>query len=218
MLNIATLLSLSVLVLSQNQPYRKVVNDLDPQAKCLDGSSPAMYVSEGDPKRILLYFEGGASCAGADLAQTIEACYQRSMIHLGSSTYWPETNKFSGMLSNDFDSNVFASWTKVVMLYCDGAFHQGNSQSPIKYKNSSLYFRGSVNTRSHFKWVSSKYDLTQAEKVVLSGSSAGGIASFIWADYLKAMIGKDTEYFVVPDSGIFLNPADPLLPSTARLL
>lgn len=40
---------------------------------------------------------------------------------------------------------------------------------PIQYKDASLYFRGGVNTRSHFKWADNKYNLGRAVKIVLSG-------------------------------------------------
>lgn len=95
-------------------------------------------------------------------------------------------------------------------MYCDGAFHQGNAKSPLKYKDSSLYFRGGAISRSHFKFIDSKYPFIQAERVVLTGSSAGGMATYIWADYLKALLGANTKFYSIPDSGIFLNPADGL--------
>ncbi len=38
-------LCLSVLALHcLEQPYRLVINDIDPNAKCLDGTSPGLYV------------------------------------------------------------------------------------------------------------------------------------------------------------------------------
>lgn len=65
------LLTIIFTVLSQNAPYRKIVHGTDPEAKCLDGSLGALYLSEGDPKNILMYFVGGASCAANDLSQTL---------------------------------------------------------------------------------------------------------------------------------------------------
>jgi O-palmitoleoyl-L-serine hydrolase len=94
------------------------------------------------------------------------------------------------VLSNDLNKNIFASWTKAVLLYCDGAFHQGNAKDPIKYKDTQLYFRGGVNTRAHFKFMDSKFPFSSAKRVVLTGSSAGGMATFIWADYVKTLLGK----------------------------
>ena len=97
-------------------------------------------------------------------------------------------------------------------MYCDGAFHQGNSKDPIRYKDTQLYFRGAVNTRAHIKYLDSRFKLASAKKVVLTGSSAGGMATYIWADYVQTLVGKDTEYYPVADSSIFLNPGQPLVP------
>lgn len=99
-----------------------------------------------------------------------------------------------------------------MFLYCDGAFHQGNAKSPLKYKDSTLYFRGGVITRSHLQYLHSRYNFKAAQRVVVTGSSAGGMAAFVWADHIKTMVGPQTKYYAIPDSGIFLNPIEPLSP------
>ena len=101
--------------------------------------------------------------------------------------------------------NAFANWTKFFLPYCDGALHQGNVQNPIKYKDSSLYFRGSVITRAHIGWINSKYNLRLANKVFLTGMSAGGIAVNSWSNYVKDFVGNPNKVYSVSDSGIFLN-------------
>ena len=131
---------------------------------------------------------------------------------MGSSLYFPQENVFEGILSNDPSRNVFANWTKAVFMYSDGAFHQGNAKDPIRYKDSQLYFRGAVNTRAHLKYIDNIFKFAEAKKVVLSGSSAGGMATFIWTDYVQTLLGKNTEYYPIPDSSIFLNPGKPLFP------
>ena len=68
-----------------------------------------------------------------------------------------------------------------------------------------------MNTRSHFQYIHNKYNLSNAERVVLSGSSAGGIATFIWAEYLQKFIGNpQVKFYSIIDSGIFLDPNAPL--------
>jgi hypothetical protein len=46
--------------------------------------------------------------------------------------------------------------------------------------------------------------LSLATKIILSGGSAGGIATYIWADYLKSLLPDSSVLYAVPDSGIFL--------------
>jgi hypothetical protein len=71
-------LSLSLVALAQPN-YRKVIHTTDPEAKCLDGSPPLLYISEGPVKdKFILYFVGGGYCAGLTLSETLESCYKRS--------------------------------------------------------------------------------------------------------------------------------------------
>jgi hypothetical protein len=130
----------------------------------------------------------------------------------GSSTFWPENKTLAeGILSNDPTKNIFADWTKIIILYCDGSFHQGMTKDPYSYKDTKLYFRGAVNTRSHFQYIHNRFNLSNAERVVLSGTSAGGIATYIWADYLKGFIGNPAvKFYAIVDSGIFLDPSEKL--------
>ena len=65
------LLTLLALVLNANKPYHKTVHVTDAYAKCLDGSPAALYLSEGDPEHIMMYFMGGASCGYSSLPGTL---------------------------------------------------------------------------------------------------------------------------------------------------
>ena len=78
-------LSLVIAIALCNLTYKKVALT-DTDAKCLDGSQGAYYIWPGDPKKVLLFFEGGGWCGSDDLSSTIESCYQRSKTDLGSST------------------------------------------------------------------------------------------------------------------------------------
>jgi O-palmitoleoyl-L-serine hydrolase len=85
------------------------------------------------------------------------------------------------------------------------------TEDAFSYKETKLYFRGAVNTRAHFQYIHNRYNLTQAERVIISGSSAGGIATYIWADYLKEFIGNPSvKFYSIVDSGIFLDTSEGL--------
>ena len=84
------LLVVLIFVKGENKPYRKVMHGVQAkEARCLDGSPAAMYISDGDPKNMLVYFVGGADCSAGDLVSTLYSCWQRGKMHLGSSLYWP---------------------------------------------------------------------------------------------------------------------------------
>jgi O-palmitoleoyl-L-serine hydrolase len=89
--------------------------------------------------------------------------------------------------------------------YCDGALHQGHAEEPIRYKDATLYFRGAKITRSLFDQLNVQFGLFNSTKVVLTGASAGGLATFIWSNYLKTKLKNPGYLYSIPDTGVFLN-------------
>lgn len=103
------------------------------------------------------------------------------------------------------NETVYANWTKIMFTYCDGALHQGSRDEPVSYKDAKLYFRGNKISRSHFKYLIDNYDLLKAEKIMLSGGSAGAVAVMMWGNYLQSLLLNPSIVYNVPDCGIFLN-------------
>ena len=86
------LLVLTCLVPSNSRlAFKKVTHQTDPRAKCLDGSSPALLISEGDPNFIQVHLMQGGNCKGNTEEEVLQNCYERSQTELGSSTFWEET-------------------------------------------------------------------------------------------------------------------------------
>lgn len=124
---------------------------------------------------------------------------------MGSSKFWPEQLQGEGYLSTNPAESDFANWTKIVLGYCDGSFHQGYRKDPISYRGDKLYFRGSLITKSHFTWIANKYpSFKNANQVIVTGSSAGGVATYIWANYVRTLVANASNVLSIPDSGIFL--------------
>lgn len=79
------------------------------------------------------------------------------------------------------NENNFKNMTRVYLKYCDGSGHQGTRKEPLSYKDAKLYFRGSNVTLAQFASLEQKYGLySKSELVIVSGGSAGGLASFLW--------------------------------------
>jgi len=51
--------------------------------------------------------------------------------------------------------------------------------------------------------------LASAEKVLLTGASAGGIATYLWSNYVKRLLVNPQALYTVPDSGVFMNAPSP---------
>ncbi len=186
-MNINTLL-ITALCLSYTMAgliFNKVIID-DPDAFCLDSTKPAYYVHRGDKNKFILSFEGGGWCGSSQgLSQTVDDCYQRSKTPLGSSLSYPATMTiFEGILS-DNESNPYRDWTMIHMKYCDGTGHQGYKKDPISYKGIKLYFRGHNSTIGKLNSIDKTLGLfSVATDIIITGQSAGGLATFLWSNYI----------------------------------
>lgn len=95
------------------------------------------------------------------------------------------------MLSGEQAQNQnFHDWNKIFIPYCDGLTHTGYSEEPFEFNGKKLYFRGHNNTVAYFDHILNELNMNNASKVVLSGDSAGGIATVKWTDYLASKLKK----------------------------
>jgi hypothetical protein len=63
------ILAAIIALASASLAYQKVSLE-DADAKCLDGSQGAYYIWQGDPKKVLIFIEGGGWCGDSSLAST----------------------------------------------------------------------------------------------------------------------------------------------------
>jgi len=180
-------------------------------AVCLDGSDAGFYFAPAsDPKNAndwQIYFQGGGWCYDK------MDCWGRSNTGLGSSKEWKSTSAMDGIMSDNCDSNPdFCNFNRVHLVYCDGNSFSGDRDEPVVVtgldgKQKKLYFRG----KRILDAVLSKLltmGLDKAENVLLTGCSAGGLATFLHTDYvhnfLKSAGVPVKKFKSAPISGFFL--------------
>jgi hypothetical protein len=107
------------------------------------------------------------------------------------------------MSTDPVTNPAFHDWTKLIVHYCTGTGHQGTLKNPVDSNGRKIYFRGQNVTLAVFDWIEKRYGALSdpGAAVYLTGDSAGGLAAFLWADYLKGLVRG--RYRVLPDSGIF---------------
>jgi hypothetical protein len=122
---------------------------------------------------------------------------------MGSSANLQPTLKTTkGILARE-KKDYFKDWKKIHFNYCDGSGHQGYRTDAIEYMNTKLYFRGHNITIERFEDLEKRIGLfTKASQVVITGGSAGGLATYTWTNYLADRLQK-AKYFSAPDSGLF---------------
>ncbi|KAJ6747111.1 PECTIN ACETYLESTERASE 4 [Salix koriyanagi] len=187
-------------------------NARDRGALCLDGSLPGYHFRKGfgsGSNSWLLHIEGGGWC------NTIASCLERKSTALGSSKYMDHQVRFSGILSHQSSQNPdFFNWNKVKIRYCDGASFAGHPQHEFK-NGTKLLFRGQLIWEALLDELLA-IGLFNAKQALLSGCSAGGLATLIHCDDFRERLPKDATVKCLADAGFFLDEKDVLGNYTMR--
>jgi len=153
-----------------------------------------------------IHHMGGGWCTD------IESCYIRSFGGLGSTNGYPtyiKLDSYGGYFSNDPNVNpLMAHWNKILFIYCDGSSFSGNNQTITYYQNRPLYFRGFKNLEAYLEDLKLFPLFNLATDVVISGCSAGGLATFLHLDWWREQFPDSTKIVGLQDSGFFLDYMD----------
>lgn len=99
-----------------------------------------------------------------------------------------------------------ADWNKVWVQYCDGGSFTGNNATPASgvYNGAQvpLYYRGAANLAAVLDDLKANHGLGAATHVVVSGDSAGGLASYMHVDAIADAL-PSALVVGAPDSGYF---------------
>ncbi|XP_019252966.1 PREDICTED: pectin acetylesterase 8-like isoform X3 [Nicotiana attenuata] len=170
-------------------------------AVCLDGSPPAYHLDQGYGSGLLSWIivvDGGGWCS------SISDCQHRSNSGLGSSTNTlPPQVTFSGILHDDSRINPdFYNWNRVRVRYCDGSSFTGDVEDVDP--DTKLYYRGARIFRAIMNDLSRK-GMQTAENAILTGTSAGGLATILNCDKFKSLLPDDARVKCVADAAFFIN-------------
>ncbi|KAK8542424.1 hypothetical protein V6N13_137001 [Hibiscus sabdariffa] len=170
-------------------------------AVCLDGTLPGYHWHRGygsGAKSWLIQLEGGGWC------NNIRNCVYRKKTRRGSSRYMEKQIPFTGILSEKAEENPdFFNWNRVKLRYCDGASFTGDSEN----KAAQLQFRGQRIWLAAMEDLMSK-GMRNAKQALLSGCSAGGLASIIHCDEFRNILPRTSKVKCLSDAGLFLDAVD----------
>ena len=197
-----------------------------PKAQCLDGTPAGFYWSGGSgggATKFVSHLQGGAWCGG------VADCAGRAKGALGSSSeaFWPRNVScppgssgapwvcsFDGGNGGLFSTNatinpLLYNANKVYFIYCDGASFAGMVDAPIDAGNGqTIYARGRYILDALFGTLAARHGLAGATDYVSSGNSAGGLATYLHADYISDLVravAPAAKVVAVPDSGFFMD-------------
>ena len=224
---LAALLALQLGALAQSplpqSPNATLVllSSVDKGALSLDGSPGAVYVKRGaEARKWVLLQRGGGWCeSDAD-------CAVRGLSPLGSTKGFPPELNFDvpdpksefelwPMLSSDPAYNPqFYNWSAAYLPYTDGGSQVGDLNAPVKIGAHTVFYRGARIRRAASAWLLANTELSSATDVVITGGSAGALATFLHADEWRAELPSGATVVAVPDSGFFRDWTKPSKPTS----
>ncbi|XVE57251.1 hypothetical protein DITRI_Ditri04bG0076700 [Diplodiscus trichospermus] len=172
-------------------------------AVCLDGSPPAYHLDKGSGTGVnnwLVHMEGGGWC------ESVETCLSRRKTDLGSSKEMVKQFGFSGLLSSQQKSNPdFYNWNRIKVRYCDGSSFTGDVEA-VNQANG-LYLRGNRIWEAIIDDLMAQ-GMRNAKNAILSGCSAGGLASILHCDRFRSLFPATTKVKCISDAGFFIHAKD----------
>ncbi|KAG6477895.1 pectin acetylesterase 7-like [Zingiber officinale] len=171
-------------------------------AVCLDGSPPAYHFSPGFGSGVnnwLVHMEGGGWC------RNVEECVERKGNFRGSSKYMKPLS-FSGILGDNQKANPdFYNWNRIKIRYCDGSSFTGDVEAVNPATN--LHYRGGRVWRAIIDDLLAK-GMNRAQNALLSGCSAGGLASILHCDNFRNLLPASAKVKCFSDAGYFIDAKD----------
>ena len=175
----------------------------DKGGRCMDGSMTGYYHRAGVPDTYVIFIEGGGGCSseGTCKAWAKKAGSNKNMAKQTSGEHY-------GVSVADCSTNpYFCNATAVVVPYCTADEHRGNN-TVASEKTWGWIFDGHLNFVAVIEEFIKSRGLGDAKRVLLSGSSAGGIGTLVNLDWLAARL-PNADVKGAPTAGWFFPAALP---------
>jgi len=197
---------------------RVVLSDY-PLAKCNDGTTAVYYrapvENSQNPKKMLIYLQGGGYCIPGSPLYDVTNCDIRCTTEntLCTASTDPDLELTDTSLGDNIGSNdqtknpAFYDFTKVFVPYCSSDVYSGTKDASADTGN--LVFHGKYIIQSIIADLIKNTWITEAEQVVLIGTSAGAVGTEYNCDYLADELQKvnpNIDVKCVSDSGTIHPP------------
>lgn len=182
-------------------------NEVTPNgdALCARGAPFAFFVRPGASDRVVIDFMGGGACWNADTCDEGSLTFTDTVDGPRQAL---STGQVGGIWNHGNPNNPYQEWTHVIVPYCTGDVHWGSSDVTYKRENGTefkIYHRGANNADAAVAWVLANYG--EANRVVVSGCSAGAYGSIYWTPKVKEAYPK-AQVSQFADAGVgVLSPA-----------
>lgn len=151
---------------------------------CGRGEPFSFFVYQGSGEKVVIDFIGGGACWDEN------TCSKEGATFIDSVDMVREQNRagLKGIYDHENENNPIDDWTHVVIPYCTGDIHWGESDHVYHKENGesfTIYHRGAINVKAVMSWV--EENLTEPEKLLMTGCSAGSYGSAYWTPHFKRL-------------------------------
>jgi hypothetical protein len=144
---------------------------------CARGGDYAFWTRVRDPKRVVLFFQGGGGCFDETTCAPGSRWFDDSVSASDDPAY------VRGVLDFSQPRNPFRGWSWVFVPSCTGDVHVGDRR--VRYGRTVVEQRGWQNARAALRWAFRRFP--HAESVLVAGCSAGSVGS---AFHVPAVIAR----------------------------
>lgn len=175
-------------------------NEIKPGGEtiCSRGSEYAYWVRPGKVNKLIVDFIGGGACWNEVTCGFADQIFEDSVESVRDAV---EQNEPHGIYDHDKAENPFKDWYHVIVPYCTGDIHWGDSVTTYGEGTSNevtINHKGAVNARAVLGWVYENF--SAPEQVLVTGCSAGSYGAALWsADVMRQY--PDSQVFQFGDSG-----------------
>ena len=177
--------------------------DVDAETSCADGSDVGFLERHADPRKVVLYFEGGGACFSAETCgfDSPEKSY------MSSSEATPEMlAQRGGIFDAANPENPLAEYSFVYVPYCTGDAHLGTRTA--RYDETlTVEHKGYLNATAALDHLVASYP--DVEELVVTGVSAGSIPTPLFAGLAADALPGASILTLGDGSGAY--PDEPLL-------
>ena len=159
---------------------------------CIAGTPYSVFTRQGDPKKLLIFLQGGGACWQGFYNCNVRAEDQAP----------PADGPFPGVFDPTMADNPFADYSVVYMPYCDGSTFGGDNDV-----DDSTFPFGPTRHHRGLRNVSAGMDVAadmfpRAKQITVMGHSAGGVGAAAFAPFLTRFVfGNNTKLTVYNDAG-----------------
>ncbi|MET0341156.1 MAG: pectin acetylesterase-family hydrolase [Polyangiales bacterium] len=183
-------------------------------AVCRDGSPAGYYIRAGASTNLLIFLNGGGICyddffcginpANVNSSLPGENLLAASLdIVAGALVPVRQAPPDAGIFKRD-PRNPVGDWSMVYVPYCTGDLHAGTKRDAPVFTaalQGKQQFVGYTNLGLFYDHFGPAFK-GKADKVLLSGSSAGGFGTLLNFDRTQEFFGTKSRVFALSDSGV----------------